>query len=100
MGSEAWYEELLSRPQPRNTTAETPDTAKPATPLTTEQVVRWLSEFSELTAGGNPRSLPEVSEVEPIERPAADSPQAAEIDTGDLVNPFPPGYVQQISNAN
>ena len=30
VGSEAWYEELLSRPQPRNTTAETP--ARPSRP--------------------------------------------------------------------
>ena len=103
--SDVWYDEIVRRRRQRHqTTAEGPE--RPPVPLLEEDVNYWIRQF------GGESALAELIEKEEAEfperaegshedkpgepEPPSDKPPNDKPLPGDIVNPFPPGYGEDL----
>ena len=92
--SERWCEQLI-----RRTDRAAPPPAKPAAPLSADEVQRWLEEFGgawdagleieALNIDADPAAPADITTTPP-------SPKPGEPEVDDLANPFPPGYADDL----
>lgn len=96
IGSEVWYEELLSRRPKRSAAASAAEDAKPAAPLAPEQVELWLSEFDASVVTAESASLTDVPQADRDDSVPPDVAATDDKARDDYGDPFPPGYLEQI----
>ena len=102
VNSEVWYSEIVRRSAER--ARPRPPPVRPQTPLVGNEVARWLERFGGEAAVErlieeecSPRVSPPRNAAWQIDPHAKPTPRIdAEKNCGDLLNPFPPGYGEDL----
>ena len=101
-----WYAELVRQQRSTHSAIKVAD-GKPAAPLSREEVQWWLREFGDVELEKEAQPLQDKAAMEegqgsdspddlPDDLPENEQPLKPEEDYGDLGNPFPPGYGEDL----